>query len=405
MALTAQPTLYAIGDAREGWPPLNGPDWSLEEYLTHWQSFAQGQPPLPQSSELEAARTQIRVVGGYMERLPLACVRAGLVDYAEKWHYTRLAQNEGQWAGPEQPPLWGWRAFHLHNETPPLHSDAMLAFIQTHGAPDILCSWGLGVSEAILEACAESFKVYYSIDAPPLRVPERVSRHFNLILVGAEWQRDEVRRRHPDILCEILTIGPEFADGLTFKPLGLPKEYDLIYVAAAQPYKRHDILLEAMARSARPLRGLCVFGHGELSDDLRQQAHAMNLDMDFIGPPGISFEEVNFHMNRAKIGIVAGVNDGCPAILTEYMLAGLPVLANSELCCGLRFITPQTGATATPDHFHKGIENLLERYERGEFSPREYALERWGWPASIRQFARCLTSAGFRSRVTRRTGD
>jgi hypothetical protein len=38
-------------------------------------------------------------------------------------------------------------------------------------------------------------------------------------------------------------------------------------------------------------------------------------------------------MNRAKIGVVWGVDDGAPAILTEYMLAGLPVLANVNLRC------------------------------------------------------------------------
>ena len=48
-------------------------------------------------------------------------------------------------------------------------------------------------------------------------------------------------------------------------------------------------------------------------------------------------------MNRARFGVVCGVDDGAPAILTEYMLAGLPVLANAELRCGLQYILPETG--------------------------------------------------------------
>ena len=46
-----------------------------------------------------------------------------------------------------------------------------------------------------------------------------------------------------------------------------PRTYDLIYVAAAQPYKRHDILFDALARLPRDVRALCVFGYGEMADD------------------------------------------------------------------------------------------------------------------------------------------
>ncbi len=52
-------------------------------------------------------------------------------------------------------------------------------------------------------------------------------------------------------------------------------------------------------------------------------------------------------MNLARIGVVCGVDDGAPAILTEYMLAGLPVLANARLRCGLQYIRPETGRAAT----------------------------------------------------------
>nr|WP_234710121.1 hypothetical protein [Sinorhizobium medicae] len=46
----------------------------------------------------------------------------------------------------------------------------------------------------------------------------------------------------------ILPIGPEFASDSMFYPYQSPKPYDVIYVAAAQSYKRHDILFEASAK-------------------------------------------------------------------------------------------------------------------------------------------------------------
>lgn len=397
MARTTIPTLYAISDYVAGVPPVGEADPSAEQYRVYWRHDNPAQKLKEYLAELnpdlETQRARLRVRGGYMERLPLACLKAGLVDYAEKWHYLYVP---GERLFGLSQPLFGYRLFQVHNPDAPFHSPDMIEFIHASGAPHILCVWGLGVSEEMLLACRDSFKIYYSIDAPPLRVPPEVSRHFDLILVGAEWQRDEVRARHPGIPCELLTIGPEFADYETFRPLGIPKEYDLIYVAAAQPYKRHDILFDALARCSRRVRCLCIFGYGEMADDLRAKAREMRLDVDFIGPPGLSYEEVNYQMNRAKVGIVCGIHDGCPAIITEYMLAGLPVLANSELCCGLRFITLETGMTASPEEFHLGIESILDRST--EIHPRPATIQNYGWPASVQRLQEILRACGYHER-------
>lgn len=388
-SLTPLPSLYAVGDLRDGWPPAEGPDEGADSYAERWRAAV---PPGPAvGTDLAAARRALRVAGGYMERLPLACVKAGLVDHAEKWHF---------WCPPTPCPsgleqsLFGWRTFHLRDQRGPFRSEDMLAFLRVHGAPHILCVWGLGVAEEMLLTCKHSLKVYNSIDAPPLRVPPEVSRHFDLVLVGAEWQRAEVQARHPGMPCAILPIGPEFADPDTFRPLGSGKDYDLVYVAAAQPYKRHDILFDALARCRRPVRALCVCGYGELGDELRRQARDRGLPVDIVGPPGVPFAQVNALMNRARAGVVCGIDDGCPAILTEYMLAGLPVLANARLCCGLDYVTPETGLTAEPERFHEGIEAILDLSSR--LDPRAHALPRWTWPASVERFADILAECGWR---------
>src|SRR5699024_2016269 len=125
---------------------------------------------------------------------------------------------------------------------------------------------------------------------------------------------------------------------------------DVVYVACAQPYKRHDILFDAMAR--RPgTRGLLVVGYGHQADEFRERAAREGLDLEIVGPPGVSHDEVNRQINRARVGVVCGQDDGAPAILTEYQLAGLPVLANARLSCGLQFVTPETGIAA-----HEGAD-------------------------------------------------
>ena len=333
------------------------------------------------------------VTGGYLERLPLACIAAGIVAQAEIWHH----QHGGEPLAPEiADPRLTYRGFLLDQPHAPFDNRAMLAFVRAFGAPHILVVYGLGVSEDLLEACAASTILYNSIDAPTLRVPPHVSAHFDLVLTGAQWQSDEVEARHPGMATAIMPVGPEFAATDLFRPLETPKDYDLIYVAAAQPYKRHDILLDAFRRLPREVRGLCVFGYGEDADTLRRTIADENLSINCIGPPGVPFDEINRLMNRARFGVVCGRDDGAPAILTEYMLAGLPVLANAELACGRQFILPETGILAAPHDFADAIMTL--RDTAASYTPREAVLARWTWPHTVERLRISLEAVASRKK-------
>ncbi|WP_427146020.1 glycosyltransferase [Rhizobium leguminosarum] len=351
---------------------LQTPAWFCQQWL------AGNRGPAPRPAH---RGPNLEVIGGYIERFPLAVLKAGLVDCAEVWTHWHGATPPIEQPGAS--PFLMRRVFQANGSEAPFSSNDMLGHIAAFGAPSILCVWGLGVSEDVLLACRGSFKIYNSIDAPALRVPFDVSRHFNLILTGSEWQSDVVRSRHPTIPTIIMPIGPEFASELTFRPIDIPKTYDVIYVAAAQAYKRHDILFQALAKLPRSMRALCVCGYGEMMGTLRREVGELGINVDFIDPPGVPFEEVNRLMNQARIGAVCGIDDGAPAILTEYMLAGIPVLANSQLRCGLQFITPETGRVASPEKFHEGIRDMLGRL--GTFKPREVVLANWTWPHSLRK--------------------
>lgn len=355
-------------------------DWDMgamppvASFRDDWLAGRRGNPP-----HTIGQRTDVGVNGGYIERLPLALLRGGLVDCAEIWTHWRGERPPCDWV--ESSPFLTRRAFRMNGPEAPFDSNDMLAHIDAFGPPAILCVWGLGVSERIMAACADSYKIYNSIDAPALRIPHEVSRHFDLILTGAEWQSEAVRARHPDMQTAVMPIGPEFASPSTFRPLDCAKNYDVIYVAAAQAYKRHDILFDALDRLPRSLKTICVCGYGELTDSLRHRAAELGINVDFIAPPGVPISEVNRLMNQARMGVVCGIDDGAPAILTEYMLAGLPVLANSQLSCGLQYITAKTGRVASAENFHEGILDVLGRLE--DFTPREIVTANWTWPHSL----------------------
>ena len=84
---------------------------------------------------------------------------------------------------------------------------------------------------------------------------------------------------------------------------------------------------------------------------------------------------MNRQINRARVGVVCGQHDGAPAILTEYQLAGLPVLSNADLVCGLQYITPKTGLAAAPGKaFAAAMGHLIARH--AHYDPRPHALAR-----------------------------
>ena len=352
-------------------------------------------PPLPTAARFPdraeplALPPDIPVVGGYLERLPLAMVRSGLADAAEIWSFT--GTDDAPTGLTQSLYGLGLRQFRADGHAAPYGSTDLVDHIRAVGQPHILCVWGLGVTENILESCPDSVLIYNSLDVDALRIPPEISRHFDIFLSGSEAQTAAVLARHPQALVAMLPIGPEFASAETFFPVPGPKDYDVIYVAAAQGYKRHDILFDALAAQPRRLRALCVFGYGEDADALRAQAEAMGLDITFIGPPGVPYAEVNRLMNRARIGVVCGVNDGAPAILTEYMLAGLPVLANADLACGLQYVRPDTGRCATAAGLATAMAEMLA--EQQSFAPRAAVLRHWTWPHSMARLAPIIERA------------
>ena len=372
--------------------PLRGTQKSRPSRIVAVSDFCSQVPPEdralrevdPGTLPPAADRAQVRVTGGYLERLPLAAVASGLVDAAEIWSFAgRDGESDADCnrpcgtPDPDRPGL-SRRVFRADGPAPYGSAEA-LAHVAAHGAPDVLCVWGLGVDGALMEACAGAVTIYNSIDAPALRLPDDVARRFDLFLTGAEWQSDEIRARIPGARCLVLPIGPEFASGDTFHPTGAPKDRDVVYVACTQPYKRHDILFDALER--RPgTSALLVVGYGHMTEDLRADAARRGLDVEVVGP--VPHDEVNRQINRARIGVVCGQHDGAPAILTEYQLAGLPVLANADLVCGLQYIAPETGLAAAPgDDFAAAMGRLIERH--ADYDPRPHALAHWGWPASI----------------------
>src|SRR4051812_45159728 len=86
LPLTALPSIVVISDFVEGWPPNPVAQRTIAASTEAWADRLNGEPFGP-SENLSTSRDKLDVVGGYLERLPLACIKAGLVDHAEIWHH------------------------------------------------------------------------------------------------------------------------------------------------------------------------------------------------------------------------------------------------------------------------------------------------------------------------------
>lgn len=152
------------------------------------------EPGVPAPVDTDRLQPLLEVAGGYLERLPLACVKAGLADRVAIWHHLEPHLPHRYYVEHDLPVR---RAFPLDERGPPVRSGAMRRHFERLGAPAILVVLGLGVDAGVLDACADPTIIRNSIDAPALRVPDAVAARFDLVLTGAQWQSDEVQRRVP----------------------------------------------------------------------------------------------------------------------------------------------------------------------------------------------------------------
>lgn len=75
--------LAVISDSQAGWA-FASRIRSVKYFQKQWEKRAREQPKV-----VERAHRDFVVEGGYIDRLPLACLKVGIVDAAEIWTHWR----------------------------------------------------------------------------------------------------------------------------------------------------------------------------------------------------------------------------------------------------------------------------------------------------------------------------
>jgi glycosyltransferase involved in cell wall biosynthesis len=320
-------------------------------------------------------------------------LRRGLIDEGSEWKF---------WDGPntrvETPSVLSVNVLE-HGEDGSL--PGVEAFVSEHGEPDIL--WVEGPHQPLylrrlFERFPSSFKLVYSKDWKPHKV-ERLDE-YDLCLLDEEWQAEAVNRVAPEVHTGVWDKLIDYEKA--HRPLGLDKQYDVCYVAYMRPRKNHDLVLEQVARLL-PRRVSVLFVGGDRDGTrarLRSRAQDLGLDVTFVDEVGKA--EVNEHVNRSRIGVMAAEKDAAPRVILEYLAADVPVVVNAELRAGTRYVDHRSGLTLRPERMHEGIAQILDHPDA--YTPRMSYLERFSKDRVIERFVSILRGAGLdlRSRVPSR---
>lgn len=124
-------------------------------------------------------------------------------------------------------------------------------------------------------------------------------------------------------------ILPDSIDIKRFKPISLPKKYDIIFVGRLMPAKRVDTLLKVIAR-VKELKDdikAGIVGDGPLRSSLEELADKLGIakNVEFLGYKN----NPELYYNSAKVFVLTSYYEGLPMAMLEAMACGIPCVVSN----------------------------------------------------------------------------
>jgi glycosyltransferase involved in cell wall biosynthesis len=206
------------------------------------------------------------------------------------------------------------------------------------------------------------------------------ARHAFPVFVQAYEPRDaEFVRGMQSNLHVIPTSSNWWVDHRVFRPLpGVAKDVDLIMVAAWGDYKRHDRFLAALRtlrrRGIEPRVVLVGYPLGMSREDILRRARFYGVLDQIECHEGLTQEQVNHHLNRARVNIIWSRKEGVNRAIIEGMFAGVPCIIREGFNYGYRYpyVNGATGCFSTEAGLPDTIVRMLDTH--AEYAPRDWAM-------------------------------
>jgi glycosyltransferase involved in cell wall biosynthesis len=158
------------------------------------------------------------------------------------------------------------------------------------------------------------------------------------------------------------------------------KEYDFIYICLKdnercddgwQSYNRNwneaKICLNIMCNKYK-LKGLLI---GRINCEIPKSCHNIIELTDFQ-------EYAIFIKNytKCKFIFLPNTTDASPRVMTEAMCYNLPILVNTNILGGWKYVTQETGEEFTINNFEEILDKFIKNLDN--YKPREYIIKNYG---------------------------
>ena len=160
------------------------------------------------------------------------------------------------------------------------------------------------------------------------RILYLILKRFDIITVTGSFTKKFLLKN--DIPDEKIKILPH-AVSASFKPLSIPKEFDLVYVGRLAKVKHVENLVMAINIVKKNYQDVkfAIIGDGPEEESLKALSKKLNLDKNvyFLGYKSDTWN----WFNRAKFSILASEREGLSHAVLESLSCGIPVIASK---CG-----------------------------------------------------------------------
>lgn len=204
-------------------------------------------------------------------------------------------------------------------------------------------------------------------------------------------------------LRHVNVIFRDFTDETIYKPLGIEKQYDVIYNACWYAVKRHNLVLDALMFAKRAGREIsCMFfgyhwrGAG-VGTEPRIEERTKRILSQFkikgvVAPTNWDGVENNYRFNLCRVCLLCSTTEAGPRVLPEACLAGIPYISTNDTVGGsTAYVNEMNGKLCdpTPRSIAETVWEALDTINI--FTPREWALQHMCKSVSERILANALT--------------
>ena len=194
----------------------------------------------------------------------------------------------------------------------------------------------------------------------------------------------------------------EWGDSGVFhpRPAGKDATYDVVMVAAWDPFKRHEVFFRAAAglkqERGRALRiALIGYNMGWNREPIERLLRQYDLESDCTLREDIPHEEVARVVADSKMSLLLSQREGANKAIYESMFCGTPVIVYRHQCgVNLDHVNARTGMLAADDELADAINYVLDHAE--DFDPRSWALENAGYTNATRKINAALSDLACR---------